>query len=162
MRKLWILALVAVLALGGATMALAEESDSDSAGDAEPGEFRPRHHGVRLIHGEGVAVNGDGETVDVATQKGSVSALDGESITVVSPDDFERTYVIDDDTRVRRGRERIEPTDLAVGDQVRVLAEADGNDDYVARFIGTPGERRDGDRPLRPRIARRLTERFGR
>jgi hypothetical protein len=76
------------------------------------------------IHGEFVVPKEGGGFQTVATQTGEVTAVDGDSITVKSEDDFSKTYTVNDATRVSAGREGI--TAVKTGDTVMVTATVEG------------------------------------
>jgi hypothetical protein len=85
-----------------------------------------RHHGKGMgIHGEFVTRAPEGGFQTVATQVGVVTASSPTSLTVRSEDNFTRTYVINDETRVSSQNNGI--ADVANGDTVHVRALVDGD-----------------------------------
>jgi hypothetical protein len=67
--------------------------------------------------------SGDGTTV-VDVQRGSLTAASASSITVASTDGFSATYAVTSGTTVRKARQTVPASALAVGDQVVVRASA--------------------------------------
>jgi Domain of unknown function (DUF5666) len=111
-----------------------------------------RHHlrrglhrlGARGLHGEFVVETKDGTTKTVAVQRGEITAVDGESLTVVSTDGFEQTWTLNDSTRVRKDGEQADVAALAVGDWVGVIGEKSG-DSLTAAGVRVPQERPDAE-----------------
>ena len=80
----------------------------------------------RALHGE-VTLAGRQHRV-VAFQRGPISKIDKTSVTVTSEDGFAATYVVDDQTKVRKGEGVDIPlSDLKAGDRVYVVALRDGS-----------------------------------
>jgi hypothetical protein len=78
--------------------------------------------GGRLLHAEATVEDGSGGTKDVTAQRGTVTALAGDRLTVRSSDGFTRDYVVDADTRIAlNGRDGI-ASSLHRGDEVHVVA----------------------------------------
>jgi len=133
-------------AAGAATVAFADPTPSPSTtaspdARSDKGERHGhlgRHfgHGIRGhgIHGEFVVKNGDGEFVTLLTQRGEVTAVDGDSITLKSEDGYTKTYTVNDDTRIRRDRDQAKIGDIKVGDEAAVTAEKSG-DGGTARTV---------------------------
>jgi hypothetical protein len=77
------------------------------------------------LHGEFVVKKEDGKYQTVATQRGTVTAVSKESITVKSEDGYSRTYTLTEDTLVNAARDGID--DVKTGNSVAVFAVvADG------------------------------------
>ncbi len=97
---------------------------------SEPGKGGgPGHRGQfglgGALHGEFVVKKDDGTYQTVATQRGEVTAVSKDSITVKSEDGFSRTYAITEDTLVNAARDGID--DVKTGNTVTVSAVvADG------------------------------------
>ncbi|MDG4822036.1 hypothetical protein O7635_09245 [Asanoa sp. WMMD1127] len=89
------------------------------------------------LHGEAVVRTKDGGTQTVLVQRGAVTAVDSDSITVKSTDGFTITWQFADDLRVVERRSSIQPDELAAGDQVGVAGTKDG-DGGDARLIVIP------------------------
>jgi len=89
------------------------------------------------LHGEAVVQTKDGGTKTVLVQRGEVTAVDGDSITVKSTDGFSQTWVYADDLHVVEHRASIEPQDLQVGAKVGVAGSENG-DQPTARLIVIP------------------------
>ena len=95
------------------------------------------HVGKRVLHGEFVVTGKDGKLLTVEAQRGVVTAVSANSITLKSDDGFTATYVVTADTKVRNhGRKTV--SDLKVGDRVGVLAEKSG-DKKTATLIRAGG-----------------------
>ena len=104
-------------------------------------EWRERHKARVLLrrntlHGEAVVQTKDG-TKTVAVQRGEVTAIDGDSMTVKSTDGFTMTWTFGDKLRVVERRTTIQSTDIKVGTTVGVAGAKDG-DNGVARLIVVP------------------------
>ncbi|SCG59613.1 hypothetical protein [Micromonospora coxensis] len=89
------------------------------------------------LHGEAVVQTKDGGTKTVVVQRGQVTAIDGDSVTVKSADGFTLTWTLGDKLRVVERRTTIRSTDIAVGTTVGVAGAKDG-DASVARLIVVP------------------------
>ncbi|TDD23063.1 hypothetical protein E1218_18495 [Kribbella turkmenica] len=77
------------------------------------------------LHGEFVVKKDDGTYQTVATQRGEVTAVSKDSITVKSEDGYSRTYTLTEDTLVNAARDGID--DVKTGNTVMVTAVvADG------------------------------------
>ena len=112
------------------------------------------------LHGEQVVETEDGTYETVATQRGTIDDITDDSLTVTSEDGYTATYVLDDSALEPDDRGPVtDPADLAVGDEVMVLATVDGTTSTVERLIdladlpvppgpGGPGERWHGEGPL--------------
>ncbi|MFC0004157.1 hypothetical protein [Micromonospora siamensis] len=131
-------------------------SSTDPAGGAEPStsadpkakrgeraqEWRKRHAARVLLrkntlHGEAVVQTKDGGTRTVVVQRGQVTAIDGDSVTVKSTDGFTLTWAFGDKLRVVERRATVQPTAVKVGTTVGVAGAKDGDRD-VARLILIP------------------------
>ncbi|MFD2354187.1 hypothetical protein ACFSTC_40270 [Nonomuraea ferruginea] len=105
-----------------------------------------RHWGGPKInlHGEFVVREGEGEYVTVATQRGEVTAVDQDSLTVKSEDGYSREYAVDADTRINRDA-TIDT--VKTGQKVSVLAKVDGDTaTAVAIRAKSEGEGKGKDR----------------
>ncbi|SCG48768.1 hypothetical protein [Micromonospora halophytica] len=89
------------------------------------------------LHGEAVVQTKDGGTKTVVVQRGEVTAIDGDSVTVKSADGFTLTWTLGDKLRVVERRTTIQAGDLGVGTTVGVAGAKDG-DASVARLIVVP------------------------
>jgi hypothetical protein len=114
--------------------------------EAQPGDRRgPRFKRLRwafhrnVLHGEAVVTTEEG-TKTVVVQRGTVTAIDGSSITVKSADGFTLTWTFGDPMHVVEHRMTIEPSVIAVGTAVGVAGAKDG-DATVARLIVVPRAR---------------------
>ncbi|MFG1625650.1 hypothetical protein [Kribbella sp. NPDC049227] len=105
-------------------------SASPSAPSNEPGPGKGLGHRGEFgiggaLHGEFVVPKDGGGYQTVATQRGEVTAVSKESITVKSEDGYSRTYTLTEDTLVNAARDGID--DVKVGNTVQVTAVvADG------------------------------------
>ncbi|GIJ10620.1 hypothetical protein ACFFMR_15395 [Micromonospora andamanensis] len=89
------------------------------------------------LHGEVVVKTRDGGTKTVAVQRGKVTALADDKITVRSTDGFTRTWTFADDLRVVERRKSIESTDIKVGTKLGVAGALNG-EQAQARLIVVP------------------------
>lgn len=109
---------------------------ADSAVQTEPAvdpsapspRHRARVRGLvgRALHGELVVGGKDGKTVDVAVQRGQVTAVSPTSITLRSTDGFSRTYVLTTDSKIHVGKTTSTVADVKTGAQGAVVATKDG------------------------------------
>jgi hypothetical protein len=76
------------------------------------------------VHGEFVVPKDGGGYQTVATQRGQVTAVSKDSITVKSEDGYSRTYAITEDTLVNAARDGID--DVKTGNTVTVFAVVAG------------------------------------
>lgn len=100
----------------------ASPSTPDQQEPGKPGRGGPRADfalGVAL-HGEFVVPKDGGGYQTVATQRGEVTAVSKESITVKSEDGYSRTYTLTEDTLVNAARDGID--DVKTGNTVTVFA----------------------------------------
>jgi hypothetical protein len=145
---------VAALAPEGAALAaIGYDPDDLATGDpvaaTEPDQadgqrwrnWRARH-AVRvllhqnLLHGEVVVQTPDGPKT-VLVQRGEVTALSDNGLTVTSSDGFSQSWVYAAELRVIEARSTIEPSELAVGAKVGVAGvEVDGQP--TARLVVIP------------------------
>ncbi|SCL39173.1 hypothetical protein GA0074692_5267 [Micromonospora pallida] len=89
------------------------------------------------LHGEAVVRTKDGGTKTVLVQRGEVTAIDGDSMTVKSTDGFTMTWRFGDDLRVVERRSTVQPEQVKVGSKVGVAGTKDG-DAGVARLVVVP------------------------
>ncbi|TWD84098.1 hypothetical protein FB561_5273 [Kribbella amoyensis] len=98
-------------------------SDQDQRG---PGKGPGRHGELGMfggaLHGEFVVEKDGGGYQTVATQRGEVTAVSKDSITVKSADGYTKQYTLTEDTLVNSARDGID--DVKTGNQVTVLATA--------------------------------------
>ncbi|MFG1915032.1 hypothetical protein [Micromonospora sp. NPDC048898] len=88
------------------------------------------------LHGTAVVQTKEG-TQTVAVQRGEVTAIDGDSMTVKSTDGFTMTWTFGDDLRVVERRATVQPSEVKVGATLGVAGTQDG-DRGVARLILVP------------------------
>jgi len=92
----------------------------------DPGHGGRGRHGFGLmdgggaLHGEFVVEKDGGGYQTVATQRGEVTAVSKESLTLKSVDGYSRTYTLTEDTLVNAARDGID--DVKTGNTVSVLA----------------------------------------
>ncbi|WP_446211880.1 hypothetical protein [Micromonospora sp. IBSANI012] len=89
------------------------------------------------LHGEAVVQTKDGGTKTVVVQRGEVTAVDGDSVTVKSTDGFTLTWTFGDKLQVIERRTTIQSSDVKVGTKIGVAGAKDG-DATVARLIVVP------------------------
>ncbi|MBI1376703.1 MAG: hypothetical protein GC157_04365 [Frankiales bacterium] len=129
---------------GGAATTVSDlvpAADASAAGAARRG---PRARLIRsLLHGE-VTVARPSGPVDIALQRGTVTAASASSVTLRSSDGFTATYTIGPDTVVRRDRATVDGAALQPGD---------------VAFVRATGTTADAVRALSPDAASRLRDR---
>jgi hypothetical protein len=137
--------------------AMPDQEDQDGGEFHGPGGF-VGHGDFGVLHGEMVVETEDGTYETVATQRGTIDEITDDSVTVTSEDGYTRTYVIDS-TQLETDRgPTADPADLAVGDEVMVMAKVDGSTATVRHILdlanlperpmpGGPGWRGHGDGP---------------
>jgi hypothetical protein len=135
-------AVVVTTAAGGVAWATtnADPSPSPSAGPsaspsapadpAKPGPGGPGRHGelglgMGALHGEFVVEKDGGGYQTVATQRGEVTAVSKDKLTVKSADGYSREYTLTEDTLVNAARDGID--DVKTGNQVTVSAVVANN-----------------------------------
>jgi hypothetical protein len=96
-----------------------------------------------VLHGEATMITKDGGTRLVDVQRGTVSAINGNSVSVTSSDKVSFSYVLNAKTRIvdfDLAKPRLATVaDLKVGDTVRVLATRSGDTrTAVVVLEGTP------------------------
>lgn len=102
--------------------------------------------GGRVLHGEATVKTADGDVQQVATQTGKITAVDGDTLSVRSSDDFTRDYAVDEDTRIALNGTDGALSSLTVGDAVHVVAKKTG-DSWHAEVVldGLPPRPMFGD-----------------
>ncbi|MET7707186.1 hypothetical protein [Micromonospora sp. NPDC005413] len=119
----------------------AQEKAQEKAREKRGEEWRKRRQARVLLrkntlHGEAVVQTKDG-TKTVAVQRGEVTAIDGDSMTVKSTDGFTMTWTFGDDLRVVERRATVQASEVKVGAKLGVAGAKDG-DKGVARLILIP------------------------
>jgi hypothetical protein len=110
--------------------------------DARPGDRLRKRHQARgflrknTLHGEIVVQSDDGVRT-IAVQRGTVTEIDDDSMTVKSTDGFTLTWTFGDELRVIERRKTVQPDDVEVGTEVGVAGAKDG-DTGTARLIVIP------------------------
>jgi len=92
------------------------------------------------LHGEAVVQKKDGTTITVLVQKGVITELTADHVTVKSSDGYTLTWSLGDQLRVVEKRKAVQPSEVKVGQQVGVAGARQG-DDTVARFILIPAQK---------------------
>jgi hypothetical protein len=106
-------------------------SPSAPADTAKPGPGGPGRHGgefgvgMGALHGEFVVEKEGGGYQTVATQRGEVTAVSKDKLTVKSADGYSREYTLTEDTLVNAARDGI--ADVKTGNQVTVSAVVANN-----------------------------------
>ncbi|MGQ0844994.1 MAG: hypothetical protein ACT4QF_12740 [Sporichthyaceae bacterium] len=131
----WVVAgVLAVAMAGGVAVA---NTGSAGGGEAEVAEKvvgkdgakfagALRTWGGRVEHGEAVVRTKKG-TREVLIQRGSITALNGDTMTVRSADGWQGTWTLEEKTRIRSEKQKGSRSDLAVGDTVAVAGEGSDN-----------------------------------
>jgi hypothetical protein len=89
-----------------------------------------------VLHGEAVVQTKEG-TVTVLVQRGTVTAITGDSVTVKSSDGFTQTWKFHENLRVVEKRATIQPSLVLVGAEI-ALAGPKSGDTPMARLIVIP------------------------
>ena len=89
-----------------------------------------------VLHGEAVVQTKDG-TITVLVQRGTVTAITGDSVTVKSTDGFTQTWKFHENLRVVEKRATIQPSQVKVGAEI-ALAGPKSGDTPMARLIVIP------------------------
>jgi hypothetical protein len=127
----------ALTALGYGPDDMVPVAEPDPSASARPGA--QRRHAARVLpgrntlHGEVVVQTKEGVQT-VLVQRGEVTAVDGDSVTVTSSDGFALTWTYAEDLRVVERRATVQPDALGAGDTVGVAGAKDGAGG-VARLI---------------------------
>lgn len=100
--------------------------------------------GAGGIHAEATVPDGDGGYRTMLTQVGEVTAVSADSVSVRSDDGYRHTYAVVDDTSVNSGRDGI--ADVAVGDDVHLVAYVQAGTDTVAHIADLTRMRAWGER----------------
>ena len=113
-------------------------SDAPKADKARADRPRLERRALRknTLHGEVVVQNEEG-TKTVLVQRGEVTAIDDNGVTVKSTDGFTLSWSYGEKLRVIERRATVRADDLAVGDEVGVAGTKDG-DAGSARLIVIP------------------------
>lgn len=147
-----VLAGVTVLAIAGVGSGIAYAQSADptaapattaAAGNTQA-SAKPAIHRRALLrrveHGEVTVRAKAGDRV-IDVQRGTVTAVDGRSITVRSADGFVGTYAVDPKVTVRKNRKSAAVGQVAVADRVVVFAVKNGDTATVERIGDTgPGK----------------------
>lgn len=126
------------VALSAIGFEAADPSPSATASDKPRGE-RPHLRKLlrkNTLHGEIVVETKDGPKT-VVVQRGEVTAIDDDSVTVKSSDGYTVEWAFGDDLRVRERRDTVQPSAVKVGTEVGVAGAIDG-DRTVARLVVIP------------------------
>jgi hypothetical protein len=111
------------------------DSDGSAAPDetAAPGNRRGRHrHPLRArrffrgVHGEATVRTKNG-FAQVSWQRGLVTAVSGNSLTVRSADGVSRQWAVNQNTKIRKKGAKVSPSGLAVNDWVFVIGNLSGS-----------------------------------
>ena len=156
---------VAVAALTGGAVALADQDDAGTTSQESrqgpgPGGHGPGGHGPsklgQMLHGESVVELEDGTYVTQRMQVGDVTSVSETSLTVRSEDGFTETYVVGDETTLVR--DQVTGTAASVGDVAHVRAIVTGTTitaDVVMALSPAQAalrdERHDGDEKMHGR-----------
>ena len=151
---------VAVAALTGGAVALADQDDAGTTSQESrqgpgPGGHGPNKLG-QMVHGESVVEMEDGTYVTQRMQVGDVTSVSETSLTVRSEDGFTETYVVGDETTLVR--DQVTGTAASVGDVAHVRAIVTGTTitaDVVMALSPAQAalrdERHDGDEKMHGR-----------
>lgn len=110
-----------------------EPGDPDNSHRRGKGRFHNRHLAKRVLHGELVISTKDGPRTMVV-QRGEITAVDGDSVTVKSSDGFSLTWTFGKKLRVLERRKTVHGDDLDVGEHVGIVG-GEARSGAVARLI---------------------------
>lgn len=121
--------------------AMGGEPNAESDEDGRQDGWRKRHRARVLLrdnalHGEVVVQTKDG-TKSIVVQRGTVTAIDADSMTVTSTDGFTFAWTFGDKLRVVQRRASVQPDQVEVGTEVGVAGARDG-DRGIARLVIIP------------------------
>jgi hypothetical protein len=135
---------LAVMGVDPAELAATAPSDPAPKPDDEQRKKRweKRHPQKVLLHrnvlqGEAVVRDKDGNNVTVAVQRGIVTAIDANSVTVKSSDGFTWTWTFHAELRVIEKRAAIQPSEIKAGATI-ALAGPKSGEQPQARLIVLP------------------------
>ena len=113
--------------------------DDGSSAPAKLGKH-PRAFLSRVEHGEFTArVKASERVIDV--QRGTVTAVNAQSISVQSPDGFNATSTVDPQAKIRKNKQSATIDQVAVNDRVMVVAVKNGTTATVKRIADAgPGK----------------------
>lgn len=116
--------------------------DAESGRKARPEEWRKRRPARVLLrkntmHGEVVVQSRENGSRTVVVQRGEVTAIDGQKMTVRSSDGVDMTWTFGPDLRVVERRQTVQPEAVEVG-RVLGVAGAKAGEDGEARLIVLP------------------------
>jgi hypothetical protein len=129
--------IAALLATGGG-VAYAATSGS-AAPSAPPASAHPQQRPARSLwsrveHGEAtMRVKQQDKLVDV--QRGQVTAVSPNSVTVRSVDGYTATYTVNPQTKVRKNKAAAAIDAVQTGDRIGVLATKAGSNDTATRIV---------------------------
>jgi hypothetical protein len=118
------------------TVGLEAEAAPSPSSSAEPKQRRPglrKHLRKNTLHGE-VTVQGKDGVKTITVQRGTVTAVDAQTVSVKSTDGFAQTWTFGDKLRVVQDRKAVERTALKTGAEIGLAGQKDG-DRSVARLI---------------------------
>jgi hypothetical protein len=120
----------------------ATRSGAPTTGPGGRSQATHRRHQARvlmrrnMLHGEAVVQTKTGTTT-VEVQRGTVTAIDGQSMTVKSTDGFTMTWTFGPKLRVVERRTTVQPNQVKVGTTLGVAGAKNGGNN-VARLIIIP------------------------
>lgn len=132
---------LAVMGVDQADLAAAETTEGVAA-SPDPGDGRKLWTHRRaakvllarnVLHGEAVVETKEGP-VTVVVQRGEVTEINGDSVTVKSSDGFALTWTYHDELRVIEKRTSIQPSEIQAGAKI-ALAGPKSGDGQLARLI---------------------------
>ncbi len=142
------------LTIGGVAQAVSTPSPSPDGTTSAPAAKSAKsaksakHHdkGQRLermagnvLHGDVVVRTKDGYRT-VALQRGSVVSVSPTSLQLRSVDGFAATYAVNGETQVRKSHKAGQPSSLATGDQVTVVATRSGSTLTATKVLVHPAK----------------------
>jgi len=140
------LATTALVVAGGAVLAGAVTAPGGGNSTTAPAPGQPASKGDRMhmagpmqaVHGEYVVRDGNGNYRTEEMQRGSVTAVNGDTFTVKSEDGFTATYTVTSTTKVRKAAKAAAIGDVATGDKIVVIATKNGSTLTATRLADHP------------------------
>jgi hypothetical protein len=115
-------------------------SPNASRGSERRADRRPLRRELlrgRVLHAEAVVQGKDGVKV-IVSQRGTITAIDDDSVTVRSADGFTQTWRFADGLRVLERRRTVQPTDLAAGAEIGLAGVKEGDTPSAGLIIRRP------------------------
>ena len=111
------------------------------------------------LHGEGVYKKADGTIVTLRAQQGTVSGVQGATLSVKSDDGYTADWTVGSSATVRRDRATVTVDKIKAGDHVMVVGEVKGGTVTVTRVMAFSPEQWKTMQERRAEMQKRFQER---